>query len=123
MNKQIVIICVGSPMDAQILAQQIARGEFDITGLTSKQKPEFKSDQQLTTEIVDAALSQFIEKLNKAEKKTGRCSLFRRCEDYLQQDRSFAIQLKEMLGACTVNGINIEDLLDEYELSFLPGLL
>ena len=36
MNKQIVIICVGSPKDAQILAQQIARGEFDITGLTGK---------------------------------------------------------------------------------------
>lgn len=123
MNKQIVIICVGSPMDAQILAQQIAKGEFDITGLTGIQKPEFKSDRQLTTEIVDAALSQFIEKLNKAEKKTGRCSLFRRCEDYLQQDRPFATQLKEMLSACVANGINIEDMLDEYELSFLPGLL
>ena len=68
MNKQIVIICVGSPTDAQILAQQIAKGEFDITVSTGIQKPEFKSDRQSTTEIVDAALPQSIEKSNKAEK-------------------------------------------------------
>lgn len=124
MNKPIIIICAGTLASAQMLAQKIANMEIDVEDLISGSlQKENKTAEQLTTEIVDAALSQFIEKLNKAEKKTGRCSLFRRCEDYLQQDRPFATQLKEMLSACVANGINIEDMLDEYELSFLPGLL
>lgn len=124
MNKPIIIICAGTLASAQMLAQKIANMEIDVEDLISGSlQKENKTAEQLTTEIVDAALSQFIEKLNKAEKKAGRCSLFRRCEDFLQQDRVLALQLSQMINTCNANGIDIENMLDEYELSFLPSLL
>lgn len=127
MNKpNIVIICVSSMEKAQIVANNLVSGVIsveDLTNFVKKTKSNLKPVEQLTTEIVEAALSQFIEKINNAEKKKGRTSLFRRCEDYLQQDKRFALQLRQMFTKCEESGLDISDLLDEYELSFLTRLV
>ena len=121
MNKpNIVIICVATIEAAQNLAKQLNSGELSVENLV-KMPSDFKSAEQLTTEIVDAALSQFMTKLNNAEKPTKNSSLFTCCNHYLQQDPQFVKQLKLLFAHYDLP--DLEDILEEYDLSFLPMLL